>query len=251
MKILVFGNSDSAGVQLPDRSEAWPRVLARDLEAQTGTPVDLALKFLVADAPGAVGYLERLLAEHRPDAVVMIVASYRFALRSVDARLGRVFGKRVGRAALGLQRWSEARARTFGAPGEATYAFMRRGVRRVVGTEAVTPFAAAVDSYSAVIRRLAREEDLHVVVIGGVRFGRRYHELNPGLGDIVDRYKEVMRCVTLDHRFAWVDNQSALEAAGDPEQFYLADGRHRDARGHRLLAEALIPVIAPWAREGL
>lgn len=244
MRLLVLGNSDSGGKRLPDPASAWPRLCARDLEAAIGEPVDLIHKPLFASGPRATGYLDRLLSEHQPDIATVTLFTQSFLLPAVHIKVERRLGARAGRLTLALQQGSERLALRLGAPGRLSYTLLRGGVRKVVGTDTATHFDVAVEAYAGILRRLAREEDLQVVVVLGVRMSHRYHVMVPHLDEGLDRFEEIMRPIAAEHHFGWVDNDAVLRAAGDPEQFYLPDGRHRNAAGHRLLADALVAALA-------
>src|SRR5690349_6368348 len=93
-KILVFGQSNTAGSQLAAGEAAWPQLLA----AAMGERATVAVRTFYAHAPGALAYLERELAKHEPDVVIVTLTPFAFLVPVVGPVVRRRFGDRAGNA---------------------------------------------------------------------------------------------------------------------------------------------------------
>ncbi|MGI8926430.1 MAG: SGNH/GDSL hydrolase family protein [Tepidiformaceae bacterium] len=244
MRILVLGQSDSEGGFIADRSLAWPWLLEAELPALVGEPVEVGHRRLWGDGARALAHLEAQLAEHRPDFVVLMASSSGFALRTVANRLRQLFGRRVGRWAHRRQEAIGGRAREAGRMQRMAIRVAQRAARRIIGVAGAIPPEVALATYASLIRRLAREEQLPVVIMGGGGYGQEFHRLNRGMASVIEETRSAIREVALSCHFAWIDQEAALEAAGDRESFYGPDGVHRTVEGHRAVHDALLPLAA-------
>ncbi|MGI8926431.1 MAG: GDSL-type esterase/lipase family protein [Tepidiformaceae bacterium] len=249
MRVLVFGHSDAEGSRLTNPDQAWPWILQRELPERAGEAVEVVHCGLYPTTPNAIGYIDARLHEHQPDVVLLNLSSHQFALHVVAGRVRELFGARASDWVLRRQRFLDARVARTGPLGSRSLYGVRRLTRAIIGTAPMVPYEVVVEAYAAVVRRLAREEGLHIVVVGGTRFSAMHQRLNKGLVDQIDRFKESIRTVVEEHRLNWVDNETVFGAV-DRATLYLADGIHRSELGHRLLADALLPPLAGMARSG-
>lgn len=243
MRLLVLGHSETEGARLPSPIDGVCQILERELPPRMGEPVEVVFRRLFANGPQAAAYVDRLLLELEPDYVLVHLASIGFAFEAIAIRFKSVLGTRGQRWCEALQRASERRAERLGGPALAGYMRLRRGLRKVVRPQPLYTPEATVEAYRAVFRRLAREEDAVITVIGGSHYHSRFQRIGPEFLARIVRVKAILRDAARDYRFAWVDHEALICAAGDPDAFYLPDGIHRTAPTHRLLADALMPVI--------
>ena len=247
MRVLVLGHSDTDGSRLAGRDESLAGIIESDLPALVGEPVEVTFRRIFPNGPQAGLYVDRVLAEEEPQYVVLALGSAAFALRTVALRL-RHLGSRPRRWCEAIQQASERGAHRLGRPGVAAYTLVQRGVRKVVGTETLYTPETTIEAYRAIFLRLAREEKTEVTVIGGSHYHTRHHRLDREFPLRIIRVKDIVRQAALDHYFTWVDWEEAVRAAGDPDDYYLPDGVHRSAAGHRVLADALLPVMVDACR---
>lgn len=247
MRVLVFGHSDTDGSMLADRAESLPRIIESELPELLGEPVEVTFRRIFPNRPAAALYVDRVLAEDEPQYVILALGSAAFALRTVALRL-RHLGSRPQRWCDAVSRHSERHARRLGPPGVAAYTVVQRGVRKIVGTETLYTPESTIEAYRAIFLRLAREEKTEVAIVGGSHYHSRHYRLDREFPFRIIGVKEIVRQVALDHYFTWVDWEAVICAAGDPDEYYLPDGVHRSAAGHRVLADALLPLMAESGR---
>lgn len=86
MKALIIGASESDGSNLPDPSQGLPAILARELPALAGQPVELAYARFDTCVPGAGQYVDRQIQNHQPDVTIVAATAAGFAYPMVGAR---------------------------------------------------------------------------------------------------------------------------------------------------------------------
>lgn len=167
MRILVLGDSTTAGAGLADRDGRWPKLLAARLEELTGEPTVLSESVFHATSADAPGFAESKANDFEPDVVLMMVTGYGFRLRSVHAKVKRRYGERAARAV----RWVEKRAEgreglaAQGRRRQKLYSFGRALAHRVVGTEPLATPAELFATYTRTFSLLARHEGLRIVTL--------------------------------------------------------------------------------------
>lgn len=241
MRILVLGHSDSSGGLLADPSEAWPFVLERLLNECSQTAFEIRHEVVVplrADAPEMV---EAAVVAFAPDMVMLHLNPYSFAIQVVGLKVRQRFGKRAGNWFRVCQvRFDRATSR-----GPALIRLnhvARRCARRVIGVAAVSTYPAVVGAYAAILRQLARCEELQVVVMGGSRLGTALQSITPGMVESIAEFATEMQGVAREHRFIWFDTETSV-AGAERETLFLEDGLHRSPRGRHRLATMLMPVV--------
>ncbi|MGH2634405.1 MAG: hypothetical protein ACRDG3_13430, partial [Tepidiformaceae bacterium] len=241
MRILVFGHSDSAGIQLPDASAAWPFVLQRLLAEDAKQQFELKHEVLVPLRADAVETVTAAVRAFEPDLVFLHLNPYSFAIQVVGLRVRQRFGKR---AATWYRRCESRfdRATSQGRVRRHLNSGARWSARRIIGVAAIAAYPAVVGAYTNILHQLAHSEDLQVVVMGGSRLGTALQSVTPGMVDAIARFATEMEGVTREHRFIWFDTETSVAGPGRDELF-LADGVHRSPQGHQRLAAMLLPVV--------
>ncbi len=238
MKVLVLGNSDTAGLFSGGR--LWTHII-RDGLAEQGGPVDWQeMNFLVVSRT-ASSAVEARVREFEPDLVLMPIGSFAWSVAFVSMRVRKLMGSRVS----GLYRRAEtgfdSRTRGKGVVRERANRLARAAVRRAIGA---SPFATAEQVTSAirnVLNTLARIEATQVVVIG-------YPPESPTLlrGKLRERRLRFMADIeraTREHHFLWVSGDRALQESGVTEPIMSPDGFHFNARGHQVHGDYVLREI--------
>ena len=70
MRVLVFGHSDTHGLGLSDREQAWPRLLEAHLENASSEQAEVIHRRLNILRPGPLEYIDAELKKHDPGVVV-------------------------------------------------------------------------------------------------------------------------------------------------------------------------------------
>ena len=241
LRMLVLGHSDSDGTRLADPADSWPQVVAREMPAVAGLSIELTHRILF---PGgrALARVESALATSTPDIVAVAPFSYSASFEFVSVRLREALGERMARMILPAERvaarWSSSAARV-----HAAAVVPRRVARRVIGTRPNLSVAAALQSYAEVFQRLAREEEIQVIVVSSAGFSLYHERMNPRMKAITARFAVEHRRAAEEHRFDWLAFDELLGGRGAKEPYFLTDGVHTDEAGQRLVADAVIPLI--------
>ncbi len=93
-------------------------------------------------------------------------------------------------------------------------------------------------------QRLAREENVQVIVVGSAGYSRFHERMNPQMLSTTERFRREHRTAAKEFHFDWVDFDELLGGRGAKERYFMADGVHTDERAQRLVADAIIPPIA-------
>ena len=238
LRMLVLGHSDSDGTRLADPADSWPQAVAREIP---GLSIELTHRILF---PGrsAARFVENELAASTPDIAVVAVSSFSAAFEFVSNRLREVVGERAARAAIRLEHLagdlSVSNQRLHGA----TIA-PRRAARRLLGTRPASTVESALQSYRDVFQRLARDESVHTIVLGGAGYALHHERMNPRMKSVTERFDAELRSAAEDHHFDWVSHAGVMGGRGAKERFIMSDGIHTDEAGQRLVADAVIPLI--------
>jgi len=249
LRLLVLGHSDSFGVQLSDRADSWPQVVLRELPALAGRPVELHQRPLAAIRPGVGRRAETILQEFPPDIAIFATNPYGFAVGTVANRIRQRFGDRVSNRYLRAERKLDGWTRN-SRFGRVLNHGTRRVVRRVVGTAPEASFADVLEAHLEVLRVLAREEQLQVMVQGGNRLSSWLQKEDPTLPPRVEELGRMARTFCQEHHFVWFDTEAAL-LPGARERSFLPDGVHRNPEAHRHFANLVLPVLKAMAERAL
>lgn len=247
MKLLILGASDSEGKLLPNFSDAWREILRVELPPLLGEELEIEHRRYYVHLPGALEFLERCISEAKPDFVIIAVTAHAFATPSVGNRLRRVLGKRAGS-------WFERQFSSFDRATDAPEGTMRDRMNslghaaggRVIGRRGLSTYDQVLGTYTKTVERLARIEDLDLVVMGATYIGPAIERRLPELRAKVDRFNEELEAFVLARHFAWVDRQSIVAALpGVPDR---PDQMHTGKETHRAYAGALLPLIVERMR---
>ncbi|MEP7215609.1 MAG: hypothetical protein ABI782_05100 [Anaerolineaceae bacterium] len=238
LRMLVLGHSDSDGTRLTDSADAWPQVVARELP---GLSIELTHRILF---PGqsATKFVEKELAAGTPDIVVVAVSSFSAAFAFVSNRLRDLLGDRAASVAIRLEHLAGDLSVSNQRLHQATIA-PRRAARRLVGTRPTSTLEATLDAYRDVFQRLAREEDVQTIVLGGAGYTLHHERMNPGMRVITERFDAELLSAAQGHHFDWVSHAGVMGGRGTKERFFMSDGIHTDEAGQRLVADSMMPLI--------
>ena len=240
--MLVLGHSDSDGTRLADAADSWPQVVAREIP---GPSIELTHRILL---PGrsATTFVEKELAASTPDIVVVAVSSFSAVFEFVSNRLRDLLGERAASVAVRLEHLAGDLTVSNQRLHGATIA-PRRAARRLLGTRPASTVEATLGSYRGVLLRLAREENVQTIVFGGKGYTRYHETMNPRMRAITDRFSVEVKQMAEDHRFDWLFHEALLGGPDARDRFFLPDGVHTNVRSHRLVADAMMPLItARW-----
>ncbi len=247
LRMLVLGHSDSDGSKLADAADSWPRLVVSGMPEAAGFSIELTHRILY---PGrsATRFVQKELATTAPDIVIVGVSSFSAAFEFVSNRLREILGERPARVVLRLEAhaggWTSSRHRLHSAS-----LAPRRAARRLVGTRAASTVEATLQSYRDVFQRLAREENMQTIVLGGAGYSRHHQTMNRGMAAIIARFDMELGSAAEEHHFDWVSHTGVMGGHDAKERLYLADGVHTDETAQRLAAEAMLSVIAQrWGR---
>jgi hypothetical protein len=241
--LLVYGGSDSDGSNLADPEKAWPRLVCRHLEPRLGEPVELIHRRMYVHVAGWDAYAERVLDEASPGMVILAASAFGWAYRSVPIRIRKIFGERAGQWAEGRQQWLDA-----GAEGSRLVAAAAQALhwttRRIIPAAAYLPRAEAERRWLALIDRLAREEDLPVLVTGTTFLRGEALRSTPGINAQIAQFNAVLERRARARHLTWFDREAILSAMNEEEAF-LGDHLHRREVYHEQMAERIVELLAP------
>lgn len=245
--LLVLGTSDSDGSHLDRREDTWPWLLAAALAAP-GEPGPTVHKRFYATAPGALDYLERQLEATEPDIIVLSLTLYAFSVRTVANRIRRVAGARAGAwAERQFNRFDRATGPTAagmsGRPawGHALNRAAHRAARTVIGTASEASPREVLRAYTTAIERLAREEDVRVVVVGSFPFTVEIERENPRVRDVQRVFNQCIARLCRERRIGWVDPEFMRDR--DVDALY-TDALHFTEAAHRRVAAEVSAVLS-------
>lgn len=232
MKILVLGDSDTSGRQIG--GEPWPELLRSDLQAGRG-PVELVSVAFSPASPNAAAYCEKKVLEHKPDAVVLVIASFPFVAKFVWLRVEHLLGKRAGRWYKRIEDRFDSSTRGGGSVGKAANRTGRALVPRVLGRSSYASRAEVTKNYLETFRVLSRFEDTEVVLFGYPGISRA-----AGTTDATKQRKiffAAVQAAAREHRFAWVDGIDLF--TGHAREELMADDFHLNEFAHAMIANAV------------
>ena len=241
-RILIFGQSNTRGVQLSEPIAAWPNLLATALPELTGSPVSITVRPFFAHAPASREYLERELAKHAPDIVFLMVTTFSFASPVIEPEVRRRFGARVGEAYHRLASGFDDSTRNRGHAARGLNRAVRSVARRILPAAPVSAYDVALDGTVEALRLLARTEDIQVAAFHGfVKFapGR---DGRPTLREQkVRQFLSEVRQAAESLRIVFMNMQDS--PAIDPATWFMPDGLHVTALAHEAIAAAVLDAF--------
>ncbi|MEO8538450.1 MAG: hypothetical protein ABI577_01825 [bacterium] len=242
MKLLVLGHSDSDGSRLRNHDDGWTWLIQRAVEERTGRPLETVHKQLFA-GPTAVSFMERQLDREQPDIVILGTSGYGVVVELASNRVREKFGERgasfVHREEVRVANWSKK----LGPRGKRSLGVGRRLARKLIGTRPAFSFPELVDCYEECFRALARREQMHVIIFGGLGYGLEIQRLNPRLYDLQDELHGRLKALADELHFDWVTHEGILGGREAKLQYFQSDDVHSNEEGQRLAAEAVIPLV--------
>lgn len=245
MEILILGDSNTRGTATGGVS--WPEMLRESLEPKLGEPVTVRNTALFVTGPESLQFVEKRLAEGPVDIAIVALGTYAFTARFVHLHVEKLFGKRVAEWYRRGERGFESGTR--GKPGgrDRLNSWARTALRRTVGTAAMAGWKDVAEGYLQVFRRLARMEDLAVIVM--TYPGTATHSQAPAARRDKERFFAVVKPAAEAHHFGWVEGREIFAGVGDMSALY-SDGLHFQEAGQRLFADAFErEILALRARE--
>lgn len=243
LTVLVLGRSSTEGLGLDDIRKSWPVLMGELVAAELDRPVNVETRRLNPDGRDPTGYIERLIAETRPHAVLVSVSAYDFAVGRVVNRVSQVFGVRVARAASEIENRTRALQKS-SRPGLVNRS-ARKVVTRFIGTAPMRTREEVEYTLEGVFRCLSRQEDIAVAVRETSGSGSRVlAERNPGYARISADFTAEWERRARKRHFYWIP-----APADRPEAAYARDGVHLTELGHEIRAKSIAPTIARALRE--
>lgn len=243
MRVLVLGNSDTAGVF--SGGETWTQIVREKLRDEDGDLVftDVTFSPLGAQAPGVAA---RLVRDHEADLVILPVGTFAFTTTFTALRVRRLLGRRVARLYKRAENQFDHSTRQRGAVRDRLNRVVRRTVRTVVGTEPIASPEASAAAYRAVLDALARNERCDVLVAAYPPEAPKFFEGRPA-AQRAGFLAEIERGVR-DHHFRWVLGDDALRDLPPGVEILTRDGFHFNAEGHRRHGALVSAAVLEAAR---
>ncbi|MBA4180328.1 MAG: hypothetical protein C0506_07050 [Anaerolinea sp.] len=243
MKVLILGASDSAGTSLPDPSRSWRAILERELPPLVGEAVEVPHARLYTYVPGSVGFASRQIEAHQPDVVVVAATVVGFAYPTVAGRVRHLSGWRAGRwMERHSQSWEMHDQQDWGRARRRLYRIAQTTARRTIGVAGMSSFEQTLADYEALIERVAREEQIHGIIMGATHPSGAMLASAPDSPALIDRFNTALEAKTVGRRFDWVDRQGMRAALA--AEAMLGDGLHKTPSFHRRIADTLLPLLA-------
>lgn len=236
-RILIFGQSNTAGVQLADPAAAWPNLLAATLPELTGRPVEVTVRTFFAYTPGSDAYLERELKKHEPDIVILTLSTFPFLTRVIEPGIRRRFGDRAGNLFHGFAAGVDGSTRNHGRLAGKLNETGRALALRLLPAEPITTYEVALEGTSNALRLLARQEHIQAVVVHSVvKLPKRRH------GKRSDKDVQPWRFLDDVRRLAGAMHITFINLQDDavPESWFIPDGLHVTSQAHQAIAAAVL-----------
>ena len=242
MKLLVLGHSDSDGSRLRHREDGLTWVLQRRVREETGLDLETVHKSLFA-GPTAVDFVERQLERENPDIIILGLSVYAVVVELASNRVRERFGDGAARFVSRQEVRVGALAERFGPRGQLALRAPRKAARALLGTRPAFSFEALVDCYIDLFHCLARLEQVHTIVFGGLGFGLELQRLNPRLNELSDAFHVRLKGLADELHFDWTRHEDILGGRQAKLAYMQPDGVHSNEEGQRLAAEALLPLV--------
>ena len=243
MRVLVFGHSDTHGLGLSDREQAWPRLLEAHLENASFGQAEVIHRRLNLLRPGPLEYIDAELKKHDPGVVVLALTSVTFSLPLVSVSVRRRFGARAARRYLRFEGVVTG-ALPPAAGAKRADAVARWLARRLLGQATHMSLATATEMHIEVLRRLSAHEGLRVVVISASLLAQSFQQREPWANPQIQAFNGALQKRAEEYRMEWVDFEELLARSGDQAACYSPDGVHKSEFGHRHIAREIAAVIA-------
>ena len=243
MRVLVFGHSDTHGLGLNDRNQAWPRLLEAQLENASFEQAAVIHRRLNLLRPGPLEYLDAELEMHDPSVVVLALTSVTFSLPLVSVSVRRRFGARAAKRYLRFEGVVTG-ALPSAAGAKRADVFARWLARRLLGQATHMSVATATEMHLEVLRRLSAHEGLRVVVISASLLAQSFQQREPWANAQIHAFNGALHERAEEYRMEWVDFEELLARSGDHLACYSADGVHKSEFGHRHIAREMAAVLA-------
>lgn len=237
----MLGHSDSDGSRVPNQRDGWPWLL-QDLLTNSGVETEIVHRLLFA-GPSAAGFVQVQLDRERPDVVVLGTSTYDVVLQLVSNRVRETFGLRAATVAGNLERFVARNAGPSGSSRRRLTSELRKAGRKIVGTRSSLSVAGLIDSYEACFNTLARAENVHTLILGGVGYSSEQTRLNPSWPVLQDQIQARLRAAAVGHHFEWLAHEELLGGRQAKEHYYYPDGVHTDERSQKVVADTLLPLI--------
>jgi lysophospholipase L1-like esterase len=239
-RILIFGQSNTGGVQLSERTAAWPNLVAGALPELTGRPVEVTVRPFFAHAPGSGAYLARELERREPDIVFLMLTTFPFLNRLIEPGVRRRFGERAGNAFHALADAFDNATRNRGRLAARLNESGRAVAHRIFPAEPVTSYDVATEGTSEALRLLARQERLQVVAFHGVvKLPKRRKSRRSEKETLVWRFLDEMRELAAQLRITFIN----LQGGSVPDGWFMPDGLHVTAEAHEAIAAAVLAAF--------
>jgi hypothetical protein len=242
VNVCVLGHSDSDGGLLPAGEKSWPELLQAHLSEVTGQPAAVTRTRLVPMGSRAVGLALEHVTHCDPDLVVLAIGPYWCAFETVSTSVRNRFGERVERWYLRFERWF-SRGLEGGSVVVRPKLGIRRLVRRILGTAALTTYDEVAGTYAQILRRLSQDEHLELFVLECHHFTRAIRGLNPGLMVAARRLHDDLQASVPEGRLIWADTEEAISEGGRRDEM-LMDGLHMTGEGHRRVERLMERLFA-------
>lgn len=241
-RVLILGQSNTGGVQLAEPSVAWPNLLARALPDLAGTAVSIVVRPFFAHVPGAREYLERELARHAPDIVILMVTTFSFASPVIEPAVRRRFGMRIGDAYHWLADSFDRGTRNRGRLPRQLNTAVRAVATRILPAAPVSAYETALEGTLDALRLLARSEDTQVMAFHGfVKFAPARRGPQSGRERQVRRFLSEVKEAADSLHIAFINMQDSPEV--DPQSWFMPDGLHVTARAHEAIAATVLAAF--------
>ncbi len=245
VKILVLGNSDTAGEFV--HAKTWTRVAADVVTEQSGETAEITEVRFGAIGARAAEVAERKVREFEPDLVILPAGTFAYTVGFVGVQVRHRFGKRAGRLYKRLEGAFEQRTGSGngGQPGGAKAALNHAGrklARTVIGARPLTTQEELTEGFRQVLHAIARVEAVDVLLVAyPAETGRL---ANKKLATPARRMRflaDIRQAAEAHHyRLLVADRQFAAHPEGS---LITADGFHLNEAGHRVLGEAVAAAI--------
>lgn len=251
MKILVLGNSDTAGTLAGART--WPQVASDLLSAQGVAVTEINEIRFSAVGERAAEFAERKVREFEPDLVILPIGTFAYTVGFVWVQVRERFGVRAATLYRRLEGGFERHTGSGGGGSRTSTRSAinragRRLVRAVIGTRPLTTQEELTGSYRQILRAIARIETVEVLVVNypgetGPLAKKKLSTPDRRLRFLADIRKEAEA-----HHYRMLIADEAF--AAHPEGSLITpDGFHVSAAGHRVLGEAAAAVIMEGAAD--
>lgn len=242
MKILVLGHSGSEGGQLADPTQAWRYTLPGRLKEKTGLDVELVHEKVYVHVAGSADRAEKLVAKHEPDIVIIPLTTHAFTVQFVNTKIRNKLGQKAAgywdRATTTL----DARTRHRGTLFKRVNTLSRIAAYKVIGSAPTVTYAEGLELYREILRRLARQEHIEVLLLGAAPHAGAPRRENKNEARIVDRFHRDIKSDCDRLHYVFVDKIEAFKAGGYDSKFY-PDGIHNNDIGHQAMADVLLAAF--------